>query len=79
MMKRITVSRDGTVRLRGRPTRWRVMLIPWREGLQSRMGAKYAAMAPGDGCKPPMASKPLDTQAEVRTYLESLTDEELLG
>ena len=63
MTRRITIARDGSVKLRGKATRWRVE--------RGHMAWWYAVAPTGEG-------RPFRKHA-VRAYLESLTDEELMG
>lgn len=66
MMKRIAIARDGTVKLRGVRTRWRVR----RNGCGDfRVG----------GASWKLTDEYFEYLADARTYLEALTDEELLG
>ena len=63
MTRRIAIARDGVVRLRGKATRWSVE--------RGHMAWWYVVAPTGE-------RRPFRKHA-ARTYLESLTDEELLG
>ena len=65
MTRRITIARDGTVKLRGKATRWRVTR-------DDRGG--FGLDHPSEG--PDYAPYVL---RDRRAQLESLTDEELMG
>jgi len=70
MTRRITIARDGTVKLRGVKTRWRVETAPSGWKLRRPTGPNVFL----SGC-----SMPVRRLEHARAYLESLTDEELLG
>ena len=66
MTRRITIARNGVVRLRGKETRWRVRTQPGWDWFVHPAGDRASVVTFG-------------AEREARAYLESLTDEELRG
>jgi len=63
MSSRVTITHDGVVKLRSQPTRWRV---------ERGHMAWWYTISPSGKRRP-------SRRHALRTYLESLTDEELLA
>ena len=69
MTRRITIARDGTVKLRGRETRWRVKAV----AKQFEHDTPYRLLSP-EG-----VSRVVSSHRDALPYLDELTDEELMG